>query len=386
MLLAIADTVSDVNSNRLWMGQSQLAAKARVTPKRVSDALEQLVADGWLVKVEQATHTQPAVYELLVGDRETVWEPRRAAPSGGDARGGGDAASPPDAEGGGDGPSPGDAEGGPDATATGEGTQRPGGGDAASPEPKRTQQLQPNGGSASPRHVAAASGSDDDTYLLTLEDAKGALTQIVDLRNDRESFEALWMRYPRHPDSGRMGGGGDKQLGLQRWSKLPYSQRRLALERLRWYRADLAATGTPPLHAQNYISRRYWLNLDGMPAEGADGLDDLELAVADVCGIQVDAITGKARGDLVTASAALRAAGATGKTLAEVARRWRRTYPDIPVTPAVLVKHWHRYAPQVTAGGSKSSGLVCPHCKQRKDAEMHTDAQCVRVAELIGAA
>lgn len=374
-LLAIADTVSDVNGNRFWMGQSQLAAKARVSPKRVADALKQLVVDGWLQKVQEASPTSPAVYELLIVERETEWDPKAHR-----TRNRGDAAGGPPAEGGGD------TAGGPDAEGAGEGTHEGEGPPAAGAEPKRTQG-EPNEGSTSSRHVAAS--CDQQDHLLHLEDAKGALVEDVRLCDDQASFEALWLRYPRHPSTGRQGGGtrmpkrspkGADLLG--RWSKIPIVQRRLALERLPWYIADLVSSATPPLHLERYLSRQVWLSLDGMPAEGADGLDDLELVIADVSGIAVDSLTGPARGDLVTAASALRASGADDGTVREMARRWRRQHPEIPVSPRVLVRHWARFAPQVTTGG-RSSGPVCPKCKQVKDSDQHTDQRCDLLARFV---
>ena len=382
-LLAIADTVSDVHDNQLWMGQTELAKKARLTPRRLSDALQQLVADGWLMQVRDASPRDPAVYELVLSDRVPVWEPRRAREAreaaeaaadtttgGGDAPSGPDATSGDDAPSGPDATSGGDAEGGPDAP-SGQGgrtvrsgvTQRP-----PNPrEPKGTQRS----GSATPHLAVAGDG------LVTV-DVDGTEVQ-VDPADPDGSFAAWWDAYPRHPATNAKGGGGSRRLAQKRWSKLSTPNRRRALDAIGHYRAHLAAADRPPMYAERFISQQQWDTYDTPPAVGADGLDPLALTVAQVCRLDVDVMAGPARAQLVGAAAALTQAGATPDQLSDVATGWRRDHPDIPVTPAVLVKHLHRYAR--TAGGRATPNL-CGRCKQPKG-DRHTPDACRMVAQLI---
>lgn len=367
VLLAIADTVNDTYGNRLFAGQTEIAAKARVSQRRVGGALRQLEADGWLRKLKNATATEPAEYEFVIDHgRPTKYEPRSARRP--DTASTPDTASPPDA------PSTPDAASPPDTASTHPLTQRPVRGDAASTEPKGTQGGTQEG-SATPRPVAASCD------LVRLESADGEYVIAVDPRDPDRSFDKLWDRYPRHPKTSRLGGGGDRRLALDRWRALPIKARAEALTRVDWYAADCVAAGRQPQQLEVWIRRRRWESIDSPPAQGADGLDEFELAVASLCGLSVEHLTGEERGELVTVAGALTAAGADEAQLADMGRRWRKQWPDIPITRQGLLRHWSRFAVAQSTGGARAVA-VCPKCKQPKAATSH-DAQCDRIAQII---
>lgn len=372
-LLAVADTVSDVNGNQLWMGQTELAKKARITPRRLRDALKRLRADGWLISVREATYREPAVVELVLEGHDTVWEPRSRR----DKRARGDAASGGDAASAGDRPSGGDAESGPDGASGGEGTERPPRGDAASAEPKGTQQ-HPNG-SATPPSAATGRGPIVDVTV-------DGETLQVDASDPDPSFAAWWGAYPRHPATGNLGGGGSRKVSLTRWRRLSTPKRAAALAAIGHYHDHLAATGHPPVYAEKWLAQERWQDFASPPATGSAGLNELARAIATTCHIDVDELTGPGRAELVTCARVLAPhvtdLGQVGGVAREADREWGGR---ITITPAVLVKHWHRFVGRARTGsGGATSGAtsVCPRCRQPQD-DRHTAASCAEIVELL---
>ena len=63
--LSIADSVNDQNDNELWMRQSKLAVKARVTRQRACEAISKLVDAGLLEVLEQRPG-KPTRFRLLM--------------------------------------------------------------------------------------------------------------------------------------------------------------------------------------------------------------------------------------------------------------------------------------------------------------------------------
>lgn len=242
VLVAIADTVSDVHGYRFWMAKDELADKARVSARNVGPALRQLEADGWIRREREATNRSPAVFRMVV-DRAApvVWEPRAAR---------GDAASPQDARpreepseparnvqepaaGGGDAPSPQPETARGDAASPRGGCSVTSRGDAASPEPKRTQS-NPTTPSATPAGVAGQEHPPDDP-----PDGE------VDV--DAERFEQhFWPVYPA-----RNGRKVAKGRALVQWRKLNLDEQRRAVIGAR----HLAASGTLPKDAHRFLRR-----------------------------------------------------------------------------------------------------------------------------------
>lgn len=229
--------------------------------------------------------------------------------------------------------------------------------------------------SASPRSAATGRGPQVPPVTVDLDG-----DQVdVDPHERDASFAVWWSLYPRHPKSGSRGGGGNRKKSLERWRRLSPGQRAAALDRMANYHRHLDATGYPPEYAEKWIANRRWDDFDAPPATGTDGLDPVALKVAEVCRIDVDRLTGQARGDLVTAAQAITAADGDADAVADVAGRWRREFDGAPLTPPALVRHWARFAGSATGTAVR----VCPRCRQQLT-DRHDDASCARVAALFG--
>lgn len=91
--LCIADSMSDLHGNRFWMSTSTLAAKARVSRRSASEAIAELVNDGFLsvltspIRAEDNKPTgRPGQYQFEYPDVPLVFETRwslRGVTSGG---------------------------------------------------------------------------------------------------------------------------------------------------------------------------------------------------------------------------------------------------------------------------------------------------------------
>lgn len=81
-----------------------------------------------------------------------------------------------------------------------------------------------------------------------------------------------------------------------------------------------------------------------------------------VCGIDGTTLTSSARGAINKALKELREIGTDPATLEAKAAAYRKTWPDITITPTALVKHWAQL-------GVKQSGRApaCGLCNQRLD-------------------
>jgi hypothetical protein len=76
--LAVADSVNDQRDNEFWMTQSLLAAKTRLGRQSVNDALETLVAGGFLQLAESGGGRSRACrYLFLFPDAPVVYETRK---------------------------------------------------------------------------------------------------------------------------------------------------------------------------------------------------------------------------------------------------------------------------------------------------------------------
>lgn len=80
--LAIADTVNDQGENEFYMGQSKLAAKARVSRQAANDALATLETDGYIERVGELEGRRGIVVWRFVFVRgDVVWDSRRRVAS-----------------------------------------------------------------------------------------------------------------------------------------------------------------------------------------------------------------------------------------------------------------------------------------------------------------
>ena len=68
--------------------------------------------------------------------------------------------------------------------------------------------------------------------------------------------------------------------------------------------------------------------------------DELFEAIAEACGIRLDALTRSARGQLNAACKELRDIGATPEQVAGKAKAYRKRYDGAALTPSALTKHW----------------------------------------------
>jgi hypothetical protein len=93
--------------------------------------------------------------------------------------------------------------------------------------------------------------------------------------------------------------------------------------------------------------------------------DELFEAVAQACGIDWTNITPTGRGPLNKAVKELRDIGVTPDQISGRATAYRRTYPDAPLTPMALTKHWAALVPTGTT--RRPSRPSCQHCDQPLD-------------------
>lgn len=224
--------------------------------------------------------------------------------------------------------------------------------------------------SASPRSAATGRGA-------TVEIVVDGVQLQVDPGEPNTSFDAWWRAYPRHPSSGARGGGGSRKVARDRWAKqLSIPQRAAALSAIGNYQAHLAATGYPPMYAQKWLTSRSWEDFADPPAAGGEGLDDLTRAVADVCGIGLDGLTGEGRRELVVAAGALGRVDATAAQVEAVGRRWRAEFDREP-SPLGLVRRWSKFSAGLA--GARSTAPLCARCHQPR--EGHDDEVCQMIAE-----
>jgi biotin operon repressor len=88
--------------------------------------------------------------------------------------------------------------------------------------------------------------------------------------------------------------------------------------------------------------------LAAAPQEKSAKKDELFEAVAQVCGIDWTNLTQTGRGPLNKAVKELREIGVTPDQVGGRAAAYRKTYPDAPLTPMALTKHWASLAPAKT--------------------------------------
>ena len=107
-------------------------------------------------------------------------------------------------------------------------------------------------------------------------------------------------------------------------------------------------------------------SLAAAPQEKSAKKDELFEAVAEACGIDWANITTSGRGQLNKATKELREIGVTPDQVGGRAAAYRKTYPDAPLTPSALAKHWAALTPVGTA--KRSSRPACEYCDQPLDA------------------
>jgi biotin operon repressor len=101
------------------------------------------------------------------------------------------------------------------------------------------------------------------------------------------------------------------------------------------------------------------------PKKDSAKKDELFEAVAQACNIDWTNLTLTGRGPLNKAVKELRDIGVTPDQVGPRAAAYRKTYPDAPLTPMALTKHWAALTP---AGGSRRpSRPSCERCDQPLD-------------------
>jgi hypothetical protein len=139
------------------------------------------------------------------------------------------------------------------------------------------------------------------------------------------------------------------------------------------YAADLPDDVAPvpddvadlPAYKEVQESTKERTSLAAAPQQKPAKRDELFEAVAQACGIDWTNITPSGRGPLNKAVKELRDIGVTPDQVGGRAAAYRRTYPDAPLTPMALTKHWAALVPAgSTRGPSRPS---CQHCDQPLD-------------------
>lgn len=101
------------------------------------------------------------------------------------------------------------------------------------------------------------------------------------------------------------------------------------------------------------------------PKKDAPKRDELFEAVAEGCGIDWTQLTRTGRGQLNAATSELRDIGVKPEQVGGKAAAYRKMYPEAPLTPNALVKHWA----SLTAVGQnrRASKPSCEYCQQPLD-------------------
>jgi hypothetical protein len=106
-------------------------------------------------------------------------------------------------------------------------------------------------------------------------------------------------------------------------------------------------------------------SLAAAPQQKPAKRDELFEAVAEACNIDWHNLTGSGRGAINKAVKELKDIGVTPDQVGGRATAYRKTYPDAPLTPSALAKHWASLTPVGTA--KKSARPSCNYCDQPLD-------------------
>ena len=98
------------------------------------------------------------------------------------------------------------------------------------------------------------------------------------------------------------------------------------------------------------------------PKQIAKKKDELFEAVARACNIDWTSITPTGRAPLNRAVKELRDIGVTPEQVQPRATAYRKTYPDAPLTPMALTKHWAALTP--TGTPRRATTPACEYCEQ----------------------
>jgi len=147
-----------------------------------------------------------------------------------------------------------------------------------------------------------------------------------------------------------------------------YTIRRIAPSRTH-ATTPVAPTQPPPSHPcdielepENIEPKN---SLAAAPQEKPAKRDELFEAVAEACNIDWHNLTGSGRGAINKAVKELKDIGVTPDQVGGRAAAYRKTYPDAPLTPSALAKHWAALTPVGTA--RRSSRPACQYCDQPID-------------------
>jgi DNA-binding transcriptional ArsR family regulator len=105
--------------------------------------------------------------------------------------------------------------------------------------------------------------------------------------------------------------------------------------------------------------------LAAAPRETAAKKDELFEAVAEACGIDWNNLTPSGRGPLNRAVKELKGIGVTADQVGGRAAAYRRTYPEAPLTPTALSKHWAALTP--AQDRRRNVRPACEYCDQPLD-------------------
>jgi biotin operon repressor len=120
-----------------------------------------------------------------------------------------------------------------------------------------------------------------------------------------------------------------------------------------------------PAYKEVQESTKERTSLAAAPQDKPAKKDELFEAVAEACNIDWHNLTPTGRGPINKAVSELRGIGVTAEQVGGRAAAYRRTYPDAPLTPMALTKHWAALTPAGTA--KKSRRPSCDYCDQPLD-------------------
>jgi hypothetical protein len=118
----------------------------------------------------------------------------------------------------------------------------------------------------------------------------------------------------------------------------------------------------------------------------SSGRDEIFEAIVEACGIQVKALTASARGPLNRATKELRQVDATPETIRQVAKAYKKKWPEALISPTALSKFYPTFL-QSEAATEPHRGLrtkACPACNGTGWEEYSEAANSVVRCQLCG--
>ena len=116
---------------------------------------------------------------------------------------------------------------------------------------------------------------------------------------------------------------------------------------------------------ESHKNESHRTSLAAAPQESSKKKDELFEAVAVACGIDWRTLTQSGRGPLNRAVKELRDIGVTADQVGGRAAAYKKQYPDAPLTPMALTKHWAALGPAPSR--RQATRPACQYCDQPLD-------------------